>query len=318
MCLMVTSTMPPGVELRYKLIHHCGTDDERGESFQSVSLLASRLSGVRSPLVLRLSRASLLEVTIWLPKAAERDLEQLLIFELDALTPFSSEDIYWVWKVVGRDKALRKLAVRVSVIERSGVDAILLPLAVAGIVPRALEVMDEGEQETVGGLRVFPLSRVHGNGAVDKRVRLRAAVLVAVFLATAAAMPFFHLYQVKLQTETSISSLRHELAEEERLRRLIGSQAATVNAARTAREQAVNLVAILARLSAALPDDTFLNELSIHGRTLAATGESGAAPKLLFLLSAEPGFSSPVFTSSVIRNGAGTADEFSLRLEVGP
>ena len=73
---------------------------------------------------------------------------------------------------------------------------------------------------------------------------------------------------------------------------------------------------ILAALTQALPDDTWLADLSLKPGNLTMDGQSADAAKLIALLAAVPGLQDPSFTAPVTRTNDGKADLFSLRVGV--
>src|SRR6516165_809933 len=54
--------------------------------------------------VLRLGGPDVLGKTLTLPLAAERELDQVLGFEMDRETPFKAEEIYWNHRIEGSDR----------------------------------------------------------------------------------------------------------------------------------------------------------------------------------------------------------------------
>src|SRR5712671_8168227 len=75
--------------------------------------------------VLRLGEADVLGKTVTLPLAAERELDQVLAFEMDRETPFSPEDIFWNHRVAQRDRSRGQLAVRLLLVPRTSLAALL-------------------------------------------------------------------------------------------------------------------------------------------------------------------------------------------------
>ena len=72
---------------------------------------------------------------------------------------------------------------------------------------------------------------------------------------------------------------------------------------------------ILAALTAALPDDTWLSDLTLKDGSLSVDGQSGNAAGLISLLAAVPALKDPSFTAPVTRTSDNKADLFSLRAE---
>ena len=78
-----------------------------------------------------------------------------------------------------------------------------------------------------------------------------------------------------------------------------------------------NPLRALAAVTAALPDDTFLNNFSLRERTISLTGRSAAATRLIGTLASDPDLRDPAFDAPVTRIGD-KSDIFSIRLRLAP
>ena len=68
----------------------------------------------RDSLRLRLPGATVLERSVTLPLAAERDLERVLGYEMERLTPFTAAEVFWGFATEERDRARARLALRLT------------------------------------------------------------------------------------------------------------------------------------------------------------------------------------------------------------
>ena len=86
--------------------------------------------------VLRLAPGVLLERSVELPLAAERDVDRVLGFEMGRFTPFTAADVVWQADGLQRDAAQRRLVLRLSLVPKR-CDSIHSSSAVAcGDLPR--------------------------------------------------------------------------------------------------------------------------------------------------------------------------------------
>src|ERR1700751_3984645 len=74
--------------------------------------------------VLRLNEQDVLGKTVSLPLAAERELDQVLGFEMDRETPFKAEEIYWNHRIEEADRKNGRLSVRLFLVPKAN----LVPL----------------------------------------------------------------------------------------------------------------------------------------------------------------------------------------------
>src|SRR4051812_7508455 len=107
-------------------------------------LAASGLSDIPrqtgKPTVLRIAETEVLGKTLSLPLAAERQLEQVLTFEMDRETPFKPDELFWTYRIDRRDRQLGQLFVRLLLLPRVRLERLLASLEHAGIVPRWAEI----------------------------------------------------------------------------------------------------------------------------------------------------------------------------------
>src|ERR1700694_2078306 len=95
-----------------------------------------------NPAVLRLAEADVLSKTVTLPLAAERDLAQVLAFEMDRETPFDADEVFWTHSMVRRDQERGRLSARLLLVPRAHLSTLLDALGKAGILPKRAEIGD--------------------------------------------------------------------------------------------------------------------------------------------------------------------------------
>jgi len=269
--------------------------------------------GRRVPVVLRVAPDLLLEREVSLPLAAEADVGNALRFGIDTLTPFTADELFWGWAIMLRDRVHGRLHVRLSLVRKAAVESLIAALQRAGAAPKLLEFpISETDTRTIAlgdaHSRSFTLRRggLAGLGGLGAGVALALAVLpVALQMRATAA------------TEAQIAALQPRVAQVVALRRAAGNSG-DLDAIARERARVGDALQVLAIVTDALPDDTYLTELSLRQRTLALTGESGAAAKVIVALSAEPMLHKTEFVAPVTRAPIGGRDMFSIAAEVVP
>ena len=83
--------------------------------------------------VLRLGEQDVLGKTVTLPLAAERELDQVLGFEMDRETPFKAEEIYWNRRIERTDRQNGRLSVRLVLVPKVNLAPLLTALGQSGI-----------------------------------------------------------------------------------------------------------------------------------------------------------------------------------------
>jgi general secretion pathway protein L len=262
--------------------------------------------------VLRPGADLLLERPVDLPLAAERELDRVIGFEMDRLTPFAAAAAVWQAQVTRRDPAQRRLSVRLSLVPRRVLAAPLDWMARADLAPTWLEATAADGTPRRMPLSAQPLRRL---GA---RITGAASIAVAVLTVAALVTPFVVQSLARGATDRAIEGLGPQVAKVESLRRQQASSFAGADALAAEHARVGDALQVLAALTDLMPDDTWLTDLSLHQGKLNVSGQSPAAARLIPALAADPTFRNPAFAAPVTRAPDGHADTFVIRAELAP
>ena len=149
----------------------------------------------RKAAVLRTPPDLLLEQEIVLPLTAEPDLKRVVAYEMDRLTPFRAEQVFWTCLAGMRDTVRRRLHVRLTLVPRGRVEPVLAALRLAGLVPLRIEAGTAADSR-----RVIPLAEdASARSWLGPRIGAYALGGCGVLAATAIALPFI-LQSIALST----------------------------------------------------------------------------------------------------------------------
>ena len=272
------------------------------------------LRGNRPPTTLvRLPAAMLLEREVALPLAAAADLDRVVAYEMDRLTPFAAADVYWSASTVRQDADRNRIWVRLSLVPRSGLRRLVEALRQAGREPTGLRIV--AGDGTVR--RISMVADAPGTTGRARRASRAAAMACGVLALIAAGLPIARPWWRLSAVEARIAALAPAIAEVEALRRQIVSRTggADILAAESARLGSA--VRAIATLTQALPDGTHLTAMTMRQRQITLGGQSDNAARLIPLLSAEPALREVSFLSPVTRAEPSRAEIFSIKLELG-
>ncbi len=251
--------------------------------------------------------------SITLPLAAEAGLATLLRYEMDRLTPFSIDDVFWSWRVVGRDRSTATMDVELMLLPRMSSAATLEALGTAGLPPHSIEA-----QLPNGSPCRLPVAAPDQAAAQRSRRYLRLSFAAAGILAIACLLtPLLRQSLALSEVETEMAALHDSVGEAQALQRRIAAANSGDEMLASAQSRASGALTALAALTHALPDDTFVTRLVMQQRRLTLEGQSKAATNLIAALSSEPHLQNPAFTAPVIRSENGQ-EIFGLRAEFAP
>lgn len=294
---------------------------ERGLD-RNADLLAEQVRQSGLPLVLRLAPGLGLECFDRLPKAAKKELRQIVANRLDQLTPWNAESAVFDTIAVtpGADGMLE---VALAVAPRRTVAKAAQTLEQLGLVP---DVIDLGESDGMAPPS-HDFARAGHRRHLPRFIPITA--LLFVFLAAAAGVfAFFdaRAWEAALDQRRSYAALLDQRLEDlPALRERIAgleSEGRAVLERHLARPSAVLTLETLSRL---LPDTVWLESLTLSDGKLQLNGYSADAARLPSLLESHPAFHAAGLTASSERLAMprGEADlvevdRFSLQADVRP
>ncbi|MGF1631833.1 MAG: PilN domain-containing protein [Kiloniellaceae bacterium] len=266
---------------------------------------------------LALPRAQIVTRPTQLPLAAEENLREVVGFEMDRLTPFSRDEVYYACRVTQRHAKAGRLMVEVMLAPRRKVDALLAGLRDQGLRITAVDVATS-EPGCPLGINLLPQAA----GPLPSRF----GRVVAGALTAAAVVLLFVALQVPLQRKADYAAALHERVAAERVRvselRRLEEEIAGLRTQDTSlhdlkRENAL-VLALVDQATRLLPDDAWLNQLSLNGDRLDLSGFSPSSSKLITVFEQSPLFTETVFRAPVTQDPRLGLERFSLSMRVMP
>ena len=264
--------------------------------------------------VLRLDGPDVLGKTVTLPLAAERELDQVLGFEMDRETPFKAEEIYWNHRIEKVDRQSGRLTVRLVVVPKSNLAPLLTALGQSEIRPRRVEV--------AGGPDAGAYLPLDGDGGrahhPSNRLMWSAAACCVILGLAAVVIPFIRQELALASLERQIAVGRTAAAEADSLRQEVERLASSADFVDSERDKAGRPLVVLVAATRVLPDDTYLTEMELQKRKVTLSGRSAAAARLIGPLAADGTFRNPGFAAPVTRVEALHTELFTINAEVTP
>ena len=259
-------------------------------------------------ILLRPPAAAVLERSVKLPLAAERDPERVLGYDMERLTPFTADEVYWGFSVESRDKQRGQLGVRVALVPRAAVAGLIDRLTAIGARPSLIEA------PTSRGL--YPIRLSHADAGTTRISTRMAGAILAALAFLAVASPFLRQALDMDEAQSTIADLAPRVREAEALRDRISGAGTGGDAVASETRRLGDMLGALAAITEILPDDSYLTEFTMRERKMTMSGLAASAPKLISALSADPRVRNPAFSSAVTRAPDGKFDVFSIKAEL--
>jgi general secretion pathway protein L len=311
-----TGSLAGGIDAVAVSLRRNGRETSLGRFGLTADGLAGLPRSAEQSVVLRLIDADVLRKTVILPMAAERDLDQVLSFEMDRETPFSAEEVFWSHQIIRRDRQRGQLSVRLLLVPRAGLSVLLGDLERAGIQPKRAEIATGPDERAY-----LPLlsdgGRRHGAGG-GSWLRWPAAATCVGLMIALIAMPLVKQAATLADLDQKIAMGREAASEATKLRQDIERLSGTVDLIESEQDKVGRPLATLAALTLVVPDDTYLTELQYQRRKVTLSGRSATASRLIGALAASNQLQNPVFAAPVTRIEAIRSEVFTITAEVGP
>jgi general secretion pathway protein L len=260
-----------------------------------------------------LPREAVLQAQLCLPQAAARHLGDAASYQIERLSPFPPANTLYA---IGASKSdgPDEIAADILIVRRDFVEEIEARAGALGLGAIAFAV----EAEEPGGLQRIAFAGRQAPSAArpwSTRVLVAAAALLA---ATLLLAPIVSKTMALAAIEDEAQRLKPQAGEAAKLRGTRDKQLKLLAKAATLRRATPAPLAILAKLSAALDDGSFLTELRLEGTALTISGLSADASALAQRLGGVPEFKAVKFSGPVTREPQAARDRFTLQLELAP
>jgi general secretion pathway protein L len=284
----------------------------------AVRQMLERAGEARGRARLALAKGEALVRRTTMPAATEENLAQVLSFEMDRLTPFRADEVYFDHRIVSRDAAAATLVVLVAVARRDIVDNRVEMLRSLGVTVEAVGVREDAAHGAALNLMPPELrgQRETERERVMKRALLAAAgvLLVAVLIyppyAKREVIKSLHPVEAKAQSEAQATS---KLAQE--LERLVDEH----NFLLAKKHGTPPALAYIEEISRLLPDNTWVQqlELKVAGKTreLQITGETASSSKLIEILEQSTLLRNATPRGTVTRGSQPGTERFAIAAE---
>lgn len=275
------------------------------------TLLSRRLAEL--PRWLLLPTESVLHRRLLLPAAAAERLRDVVRFELDRQTPFTADQVCFDARIIERRED-GQLETELVVVPRARFD-----VAVQALEPLSADLVGvdvAGSDGQPMGVNLLPTESRRAGRAPHRGLHwvLASVAVVAVVFAgwlmldnrRAAADAFETQMESRSAEARRVSAKRQQLVE-------LAQGAITLDQARASRPTTVE---VLEEVTRRLPDNTYLEKLSIEGQRLLLIGLSPEASGLVARLQDSPLWRNPALSGALQPDSRSRLDRFTMTAEL--
>lgn len=276
-----------------------------------------RESLIMAPRVeLILPESWLLGHKVFLPLTVERNLQTVIQYEIDRLTPYKKEEALYSYRIVSRHPESDKLAIELKTVQRKRLDFLLKRLADINLAPAAVYPQGSDAQQKEPTLNLLPPdARAESDGAWNNDARRFGLFALALFFAV-LAFPAWHLETSLENLQESIEEIRADATTVAEKQAILIRQVSAKRSIANSRNDAPGKLALIREITRLLPDNTWVSRLRTNQNTIVIEGESRKASDLIELLEQSPQFQNVRFKSSVTRNPRTTLEQYVITMDI--
>ena len=290
--------------------YHLETHDAAGPRTPPVGARAREV-------VLCLARDQVLVKQVTLPAATEENLRETLAYEMERLTPFQAEQVYYDFRVISRDNEQRHIVVTFSLAQRNLIDGLLSRLKHGpGLEPdRVTHACDAAGE--YAPLNLLPVQHRPRLSILQRRINRALGVLALLLLAVVVALPVVEKKQTIRMLQFQLDAVAQEARAAQRLRDTVDHLKAQSRFLADSKQRSLLVLQLVDELTQLLPDDTWISQLDIKDREIQLRGNSAASAALIAALEASPLLRNARFRSPVTRDRRIGTERFHLSAEIG-
>ena len=254
--------------------------------------------------------------TLELPYASRRTIARVLDLDLSSATPFQPADVYSGHRVLETGGADSLMTIEQIILRRDLLEPLKQGLAQRRVPLRAIVF-----RESSGGLLSLALNadgKAFGGRAYSHWIRILAMsmALLIVSAGISAAVSNYREAGRNAELAARVEVLEQKAVSVRDRLDVIKSSTVEIAELRRWKSNGGRALKTVEEMSRLIPDNTFLEGLSLDGAAVTIDGQSASPEGLITLLESSLLFEKAAFTSPVFRNSGEAYSHFTLQLEI--
>ncbi len=266
--------------------------------------------------ILRLTPGQAIKKILYLPTAAKENLQQVVAFEIDRLTPFKQEQVYFAVKLVAKEAD--KIKVLLVLSPKEVLDSMYEQLNGLAIQPQIAD-FSEAPNNYADELYPYNLLPEWARPKVSKTTQITSwglGLLTLILLAAVLVFPLWRQGQVVEELRQQLHGLEAESrlvqAQQLEIDELVSETERLIEVKQNA-PQATELLNVLTEL---MPDGTWLTHLKLNNQRMQIQGQSAVASGLISVIESSGLFINARFVSPLTQDKRTGMERFQISMEV--
>lgn len=253
-----------------------------------------------------------------LPGAARGNLRQVLGYEMDRLTPFTAPEVVFDHRLVGDSGHTLEIELRVA--PKAAAEALVGAAREQGLQLRHLDVGIGERGRAPGwqraGFDLLPREEAPQGGHGHRALQVALVTFAAAVSLAALALPVWTDTRAVARLEAALEETRGQAAEAHAARTRFERTREELLAVLERHAEGASGLRLLAALSGAIPDHTWVHRLELDGRSLTLHGHSAEAAGLIAQLDGLAALHGVGLDAPVTRSAGRAEQRFQLSATV--
>ena len=288
----------------------------------AVRALVERASEMRGRARLALRHEDALVRRVTMPLATEENLGQVLAFEMDRLTPFRAEDVYYDQRILSRDSNAGTLCALLAVARREVVDARIERLRALGVSVQGVSLREEPAHPGAP-IDLLPAEqRGERESRAERFLRRGLAAAVAILIVAVLFLPIWQKRETAIALGPVVAKAKQDAEGTDALAKDLERQVGDYNFLLAKKHGQYPALAYVEEISRLLPDNTWVAELQIKNtgktREIQIQGETNSSSKLIETMEQSTLMQNAMTRGTVTRGSVPGTERFMISLEARP
>jgi general secretion pathway protein L len=276
----------------------------------SLQAVLAGLKDKRQRSVVHLATGSVLTRHVSFPAQVRDNLRQVLSYEIDRLSPFQADQVYFDFRVAEGPLQGGKVGVDLALCRRDLAQEWLQRLRDQGVP--AEQLTWEGAWPKANLLPAHERPP-RGSGILSPTKML--LFLVLLLASATLATPIWQLHQTHNERAAEVETLKARAEKVHAMRTALERARQGSVAVLQAKWDQPRMIDLLLELTERLPDDTWVQNLDFRDGEIQLRGESAQATALIDLLDQAPGITEVTFRSPVVQVAGSGRERFHISLK---
>ncbi len=282
---------------------------EKGDKLALKDML-KQAERAHADVVLMAPADQVLRRVVFMPLQVRDNLPKVLQYELERLTPFQAEHIFFDFRLLPHEVP-DQIRLELALIKRDRVEPWLRSLSALGGRTKTLNWSGAWP-----GANLLPLELRQGKAPGSRVVSLILWVLVLLLAAAVLTTPLLQKHRLAADLDRQVKTMQTKVEQVSVLREQVRQVSDSVNQVLNLKREAVYSIEVLRKLTDLLPDHTWVEQWNVDKYKISFRGESKQATGLIEILSSVPELRNVSFMSPVVGIKNTDKERFHIAFEV--